>query len=136
MTDLLVGIGVGILVKLVTQFILGVPLKSTFKARTETQGQTIVVTGAAVFSNWLGIKKHIDKFTTSSNLKLDLTQCNVVDHTVMDNLIHMSNDFENAGGNLDVLGLELLKPTSKSNHALSTRMREKSDRLDHMGNTK
>jgi hypothetical protein len=54
----------------------------------------------------------------------------------MDNLIHMSNDFENAGGNLDVLGLELLKPTSKSNHALSTRMREKSNRLDHLGNIK
>jgi MFS superfamily sulfate permease-like transporter len=136
MTDLLVGIGVGILVKLVTQFILGVPLKSTFKARTQNQEQTIVVTGAAVFSNWLGIKKHIDKHATSSNLKLDLTQCNVVDHTVMDNLIHMSNDFENAGGNLDVLGLELLKPTSKSNHALSTRMREKSNRLDHLGNIK
>jgi hypothetical protein len=37
---------------------------------------------------------------------------------------------------LDVLGLELLKPTSKSNHALSTRMREKSNRLDHLGNIK
>ncbi|MFM2299259.1 MAG: hypothetical protein RIR98_867, partial [Bacteroidota bacterium] len=136
MTDLLVGIGVGILVKLVTQFILGVPLKSTFKARTQTQDQTIVVTGAAVFSNWLGIKKHIDKHATSSNLKLDLTQCNVVDHTVMDNLIHLSNDFDNAGGKLDLVGLDLLIPTSKSNHALSTRMREKSNRLDHLGNTK
>lgn len=136
MTDLLVGIGVGILVKLVTQFILGVPLKSTFKARTQTQDQTIVVAGAAVFSNWLGIKKHIDKHATSSNLKLDLTQCNVVDHTVMDNLIHLSNDFDNAGGKLDLVGLDLLIPTSKSNHALSTRMREKSNRLDHLGNTK
>ena len=136
MTDLLVGIGVGILVKLVTQFILGVPLKSTFKARTFTEGQTISITGAAVFSNWLGIKKHIDKFALSSQLQLDLTQCNVVDHTVMDNIIHLSNDFENAGGKLEVTGLELMSPTSKSNHALSTRKREKSDRLDHMGNTK
>ncbi|MEY4465368.1 MAG: hypothetical protein RLZZ465_998 [Bacteroidota bacterium] len=134
MTDLLVGIGVGILVKLVTQFILGVPLKSTFKANIQTQEQTITVTGAAVFSNWLGIKKHIDKHATSSNLKLDLTQCNVVDHTVMDNLIHLSNDFDNAGGKLDLVGLDLLIPTSKSNHALSTRMREKSNRLDHFGN--
>jgi hypothetical protein len=32
--------------------------------------------------------------------------------------------------------LDLLIPTSKSNHALSTRMREKSNRLDHLGNTK
>jgi hypothetical protein len=44
--------------------------------------------------------------------------------------------FENAGGKLEVTGLELMSPTSKSTHALSTRKREKSDRLDHMGNTK
>jgi MFS superfamily sulfate permease-like transporter len=136
MTDLLVGIGVGILVKLITQFILGVPLKSTFFAGTQTQNQTVLVTGAAVFSNWLGIKKQINKFATSSQLQLDLTQCNVVDHTVMDNLIHLSHDFENSGGKLEIVGLDVMIPTSKSNHALSTRKRDKNNRLDHLGNHK
>lgn len=136
MTDLLVGIGVGIIVKLITQFILGVPLKSTFKAHVkETQGR-IAVSGAAVFSNWLGIKKHVDAVKKTDHLLLDLSQCNVVDHTVMDNIIHLRNDFENGGGALEVVGLELLKPTSKSNHDLSTRMRDRENRLDHLGQLK
>lgn len=136
MTDLLVGIGVGILVKLVTQHILGVPLKATFQAFVKEDEQSLIVTGAAVFSNWLGIKKHIDSVSTSSEFTMDLSQCNVVDHTVMDNIIHLQNDFENAGGKLQVVGLDTLTPTSKSNHELSTRLREKSNRLDHLGNAK
>jgi MFS superfamily sulfate permease-like transporter len=136
MTDLLVGIGVGILVKLVTQHILGVPLKATFQAFVKKDEQSLIVTGAAVFSNWLGIKKHIDSVSTSSEFTMDLSQCNVVDHTVMDNIIHLQNDFENAGGKLQVVGLDTLTPTSKSNHELSTRLREKSNRLDHLGNAK
>ena len=136
MTDLLVGIGVGILVKLVTQHILGVPLKATFQAFVKKDEQSLIVTGAAVFSNWLGIKKHIDSVSTSSEFTMDLSQCNVVDHTVMDNIIHLQNDFENAGGKLQVVGLDTLTPTSKSNHELSTRLREKSNRLDHLGNVK
>lgn len=136
MTDLLVGIGVGILVKLVTQHILGVPLKATFNAYVKEDTNTLTVTGAAVFSNWLGIKKHIDKVNTSTQYTMDLSQCNVVDHTVMDNIIHLQNDFENAGGKLNVIGLDTLTPTSKSNHELSTRLREKSNRLDHLGNVK
>lgn len=136
MTDLLVGIGVGILVKLVTQHLLGVPLKATFQAFVNEGEQSLIVTGAAVFSNWLGIKKHIDSVSTSSEFTMDLSQCNVVDHTVMDNIIHLQNDFENAGGKLQVVGLDTLTPTSKSNHELSTRLREKSNRLDHLGNVK
>lgn len=136
MTDLLVGIGVGILVKLVTQHLLGVPLKATFRAFVKKDEQSLIVTGAAVFSNWLGIKKHIDSVSTSSEFTMDLSQCNVVDHTVMDNIIHLQNDFENAGGKLQVVGLDTLTPTSKSNHELSTRLREKSNRLDHLGNLK
>lgn len=136
MTDLLVGIGVGILVKLVTQYILGVPLKSTFKAFVKEGSNTITITGAAVFSNWLGIKKYLDKHDFNEHLTLDLSQCNVVDHTVMDNIIHLKHDFENGDGLLEVVGLDTLTSMSKSNHELSTRKREKLDRLDHLGNAK
>jgi len=84
----------------------------------------------------LGIKKHVDAVKKTDHLLLDLSQCNVVDHTVMDNIIHLRNDFENGGGALEVVGLELLKPTSKSNHDLSTRMRDRENRLDHLGQLK
>lgn len=135
-TDLLVGIGVGILVKLITQYLLGVPLKSTFKAFVVHDKQTVKITGAAVFSNWLGIKRQLDKYNPAESLNMDLSQCNVVDHTVIDNIIHLRSDFENAGGKLNVIGLDTLTSMSKSNHALSTRKREKSDRVDHLGQSK
>lgn len=135
-TDLLIGMGAGILTKLITQNILGVPLKSTFKAHLDHSDSKITVFGAAVFSNWLGIKKHIEKLDKSRVITMDLSNCNVVDHTVMDNILHTQADFENQGGELIVVGLMDLHPTSKSNHELSTRKKDKSERLDHIGNPK
>ena len=135
-TDLLIGMGAGILAKLITQNILGVPLKSTFKAHVELTSTKITVFGAAVFSNWLGIKKHIEKLDKSQKITFDLSNCNVVDHTVMDNILHTRADFKNQGGELILIGLMDLHPTSKSNHEMSTRKKDKSDRLDHIGNSK
>jgi MFS superfamily sulfate permease-like transporter len=135
-TDLLIGMGAGIVAKLITQHILGVPLKSTFKAHLKLTSNKITVFGAAVFSNWLGIKKQIEKLDKTQKMTLDLSNCNLVDHTVMDNLLHAQADFENQGGELILLGLKELHPTSKSNHELSTRKKDKSERLDHIGNPK
>lgn len=135
-TDLLIGMGAGIVAKLITQSILGVPLKSTFKAHLELTSTKITVFGAAVFSNWLGIKQHIDTLDKSQIITMDLSNCNVVDHTVMDNILHTQADFENQGGELVLLGLKNLYPTSKTNHELSTRKKVKSERLDHIGNPK
>ncbi len=135
-TDLLVGIGVGILVKLITQFILGAPLSSMFKARVKDHGDRMEVLGAAVFSNWLGINKALSSKSLSQNLVLDLSRCNVVDHTVMENLHHLHRDFEIAGGHLNIIGLEELEHTSKSKHELSARKRPKDSRVDKLGNIK
>jgi MFS superfamily sulfate permease-like transporter len=84
----------------------------------------------------LGIKKHIEKLDKTQKMTLDLSNCNVVDHTVMDNILHTQADFENQGGELILIGLLDLHPTSKSNHEMSTRKKDKSDRLDHIGNPK
>jgi MFS superfamily sulfate permease-like transporter len=132
-TDLLIGMGTGIVVKLITQYILGVPFKSTFKAHVELKSDQIKVFGAAVFSNWLGIKKQIEK---SKKITFDLSNCNVVDHTVMDNILHTQADFKNQGGEFIVFGVKEMDTTSSSNHVLSTRKKVKSKRLDHIGNPK
>jgi MFS superfamily sulfate permease-like transporter len=134
-TDLLIGISIGILVKLLSQFLLGVPLKSTFKANVVVSQAHVRITGAAVFSNWLGIKRSIDQFQPSDILTIDFSQCNVVDHTVMDHMIHLENEFHHAGGTLLILGLEQLTSVSASQHPLSTRKRERANRLDHFGNS-
>ncbi len=135
-TDLLVGIAVGILVKLITQAFLGVPLKSTFKAKVLNDAHGVKILGAAVFSNWLGIQKEISKRETEVELILDFTKCNLVDHTVIDNLHHLHQEFDNTGRHLKVIGLEEMEYTSVSKHEMSTRKRPKQNRFDADGNLK
>ncbi|MBL7813304.1 MAG: SulP family inorganic anion transporter [Bacteroidetes bacterium] len=124
-SDLLLGIGAGILTKLITQLVFGAPLSSMFKARTETDGNIIYIKSAAVFSNWLGIKRPISKFKPSDVLVLDLSQCNLVDHTVIDNLHHLKLDFDNAGGSLTIRGLDEFTPVTRSKHAMAAVRRPK-----------
>jgi len=128
-----VGISVGIMVKLATQYFLGVPMRSFFSAHTQIESNVLHVYGAAVFSNWIGINKQITKFSRNQNYSIDFTHCNVVDHTVMDNLHHLVFEFENQGGKLEIIGLDEMKYTSASKHHASTRLRAKSDRFTAFG---
>jgi len=136
LTDLLVGIAVGILVKLIVQLILGAPLARVFRAKIVKNKNHWEVIGAAVFSNWLGIRKHLEGYAKSSELNLDFTRCNLVDHTVMDNLLHWQLEFEHEGGKLNLIGLESMKSANKSNHEAGARNRPKDQRWNRNGEHK
>ena len=118
-TDLLVGIGAGILVKIIIHLLNGAPLKNMFSAKAKIKGNTIIVEGAAVFSNLIGIKKQIAKFEFNKNVTFDVTQCKLIDHTVIENLYHIKDDFENEGGSFTILGIDEFKSVSKSKHEFS-----------------
>ena len=120
-TDLLIGIVVGVLVKLFSQWILGVPLHNVFRVSVIKEKSLLTVFGAAVFSNWLGLKKILDAVPRTHCYKVDLSYCNVVDHTVMNNLLHLEKEFADEGGSLSVIGLDDFVSVSQSNHRLSTR---------------
>lgn len=128
-TDLLIGIAAGIVVKLIVQLVLGAPLKTMFKAQVEVSGHNLKVSGAGVFSNWLGIKKQLQKFKTSEHVTIDVRNCNLIDHTVIDNLIHLEHEFEHDGGKLDVIGLDEFESVSRKGHQLSARRKNKKDRI-------
>lgn len=127
-SDLLLGIAAGIAVKLISQLILGTPVSSVFKAHTHKHGHCLKVAGAAVFSNWRGIKREIQKLDQTASATIDLSNCNVVDFTVIDNLHHLKIEFANAGGNLEILGLEELRTAGNSNHTEATRTKDKESR--------
>ena len=118
-TDLLVGIGAGILAKIILHLINGAPLKNMFTAKAKIEGNTINVQGAAVFSNLIGIKKKIDTFKLSDHVIFNVTKCKMIDHTVIENLHHIKLDFENAGGSFEILGIDEFKSVSKSKHEFS-----------------
>ncbi len=115
-TDLLVGIGAGIVIKIIFHVMHGASLKNLFSSKARTEGNTIIVEGAAVFSNLIGIKKQIAKFSYTDNVVFDVTACNLVDHTVIENLHHIQDDFENEGGSFTIKGIEEFRPATKSKH--------------------
>ncbi len=109
-TDLLSGIGIGILVKALIHLVNGAPpsalLRLRADVRREEAGPTVAVQGAAVFSTWIGLKKRLDSLKGEAPVTLDLSQARLVDHTVMDRLAEMRKEFEKDGAALVVRGLE------------------------------
>ena len=115
-SDLLIGIGAGIFFKLCIHLFNGSPIKHLFNAKTVVEGNTIIVKGCAVFSNYVGIKKSIDRFKLSEHVVFDVSTCKLVDHTVIENLHHIKEDFENEGGSFTIKGIEEFRPATKSKH--------------------
>jgi len=136
LTDLLIGIAAGITVKLIVQGLLGAPMARMFSAKIIKNKNHWDVVGAAVFSNWLGIRKQLEQYTRSSELNLDFSRCNLVDHTVMDNLLHLQMEFDQAGGRLNLIGLDSMKSANKNKHIAGALKRPKQERLNKNGEVK
>jgi MFS superfamily sulfate permease-like transporter len=125
-TDLLVGIGMGIAVKMLIHTMNGVPLRSLFKSflEVEEQGDNTCVVRAhqsAVFSNWIPFRRQIEDIglVQRQNIVLDLSNTKLVDHSVMEKLHQMQRDFEQEGLSLVITGLETHQPIA--DHEYSAR---------------
>lgn len=124
-TDLLVGIGVGILTKFIMHFINGLPLKYIFKPmftvteNDEVDEFTVDVFHSAVFSNYIKLKKSLDALPRGKKIILDFSNSYLVDHTVMENLHQYAHDYEHEGGQFEIQGLDHLKAFSQ--HELAAR---------------
>lgn len=122
-TDLLVGIASGILLKLILHVVREVPLNRLFKPKFTASDSTIEIFEAAIFSNFIPIKSKILSFPHNSDVKIDFRKCYFIDHTVIESLHHMQDDFKNEGGSLTILGIGEFKPTS--HHHLASRSKKR-----------
>jgi len=127
-TDLLVGVGIGILLKFVIHAINGVPFNSFFKPFlqvTPLDDQTVQIdaSGSAVFTNWIPFRRQIEQLglVQKHNVIVNLAGTRLVDSSVMEKLHELALDFEQAGLRLDVVGLESHRQLS--DHPLSSRRR-------------
>jgi MFS superfamily sulfate permease-like transporter len=124
--DLLVGIAAGIILKLIIHLFNGAQLKNLFKASIrvvdEEFGPKLIIEQCAVFSNWLGLKKILDELPQKEVVSIDFSGLKLVDHSVLENLYHFKDDYENGGGKVQFQGLELLNQLS--NHPLAARRRK------------
>jgi len=125
-TDLLVGIGIGILAKVVIHLMNGVPLRSLFKPYLSVEpqaGNTTVIKAheSAVFSNWIPFRRQLESIglVQNNNVILDLSNTKLVDHSVMEKLHQMQMDFDEKGLELSIVGLDSHRPLS--GHDLAAR---------------
>ncbi|TDQ18593.1 MFS superfamily sulfate permease-like transporter [Algoriphagus boseongensis] len=121
--DLLVGIAAGIVLKMILHLINGTPVSSFFKAPTVVSfvgnDYLVEIDKAAIFSNFLGIKRKLEEIPAGFNVTIDLKNTKLVDHSVMENLHHFQHDYEENGGHVKLVGLE--KHEAVSDHHLAAR---------------
>jgi MFS superfamily sulfate permease-like transporter len=123
-TDLLVGIASGIAIKWLLHLMNGVPVTALFQSdieATRLDEKTVLlrVRKAAVFSNWLSLKRKIAEQGAEVDIVLDLSETCYVDHSVMEKLHELSHDFDERDRRLKIAGLEGHR--ALSDHPLAAR---------------
>ena len=125
-TDLLVGIAIGIAVKLSIHMYNGLPLSSIFLPYLEIEElgeNTVLITasGSAVFSNFIPFRRQIEQLglVGHNNVIVDLSATKLVDHSVMEKLHELQIDFEQNQLTLEVRGLDAHRPMSA--HPMASR---------------
>lgn len=127
-TDLLIGVVSGIALKVVIHLLNGAPIRNVFLLRADIEAAQaegdrqiiLLVRNAAVFANWLGLKKAIARAAEGRDeVVLDLSRARLVDHTTMEKLHELEREFEDRGQRLTITGLGGHKALSA--HPLSAR---------------
>lgn len=125
-TDLLVGVLIGIGVKIMLYVIDGVPLRSLFKPYLEVEpgdGDTCLIRAhqSAVFSNWIPFRRELENvgLVNRQNITLDLSGTTLVDHNVMEKLHEMQGIFSDEGLELKLVGLE--GHSTQTDHEMASR---------------
>lgn len=125
--DLLVGVFIGILVKLLIHLYRGLKFNNAFSMAfhvKETESDTfhIAVSGAAVFSNFMGLQSMLFTMPKKKSIFFDLSEAELIDHTVMESIHHFAEDYIHDGGKCEIVGLE--NHESFSDHHLAGRRKK------------
>jgi MFS superfamily sulfate permease-like transporter len=123
-TDLLVGVAIGIVAELAIHISRGLKLNNVLSLayhvqQTDADTYHIQVSGAAVFSNYIAIKSLVAEYPLGKNIYFDLTEAELIDHTVMEFIHHYAEEYNHNGGKCEILGLESHEPYS--DHHLAAR---------------
>ena len=125
-TDLLVGVFIGILVKIIIQLSRGVPLSNliriNFHIENASPGKfTVRIEGSAIFANFVGLKSDLADLPLGQSILFDVTDASYIDHTVMEFIEQFTHDYIDRGGQCVVKGLDDM--VGYSDHPLAARKR-------------
>jgi MFS superfamily sulfate permease-like transporter len=129
-TDLLWGVAIGILVKIICELCLGVnPLHFFFMpiniGASESEDKVYVQPRAsAVFTNWLYLKKKITDLPVGQEIVIDCSHVPFIDHTAMCRMNELKNEFAQAGRKLSIEGIDNHRPLSHDDLAARKAQRQ------------
>lgn len=123
-SDLLIGVGVGMLLKVGIHLKNGARLRSLFRAIVEEErnGSELIlrVHEAAIYTNFLGLKRRLQNLDDDiDSVVIDFRNAWVVDHTVLDKLDTIGRSWSNR--RLSLVGFDGHKMSS--DHKLAARRR-------------
>ena len=109
-TDLLMGVGSGILLELIINVVNGASIKSLFKTTIEVVQQgnsyTLHVNGDLLFSNLLGFKKKFMAIPEGKYITINMSRAKVVDHTSIVTINGLMEQYKDGGGKVSITGFE------------------------------
>jgi MFS superfamily sulfate permease-like transporter len=126
--DLIVGIIAGVLVTLIIHLFVAKSISLFLKniqkpnvlmyKEMDSGSYYVSVKHFSSFLNFYKLKQKLDIIPEESDVVLDFSLCEFVDHTVMESLHSYQNVFAKRGGNFEVIGLDLHDTESEHPFAL------------------
>lgn len=129
-TDLIIGVFSGIALKILIHLWRGAPLRALFKPNLHLRYESLAdrfvveVHDAAIFSNYLGLKKRLDSIPPKNHVRVDFDKATLVDHTVMEHVFAYKERYERDGGSFEVTEMGHLVPRSQHPHAARRKPRK------------
>lgn len=122
--DLLVAVAVGVILEMVLNAIRAKSLLQIFSLRRETKyledHAELTVDSPLVFSNFIQLEESLDELRKKKSATIDLRKSRMVDHSVMEHLHQLQNEFSTAGKNLIIKFHERHRKVGR--HPLSSRI--------------
>lgn len=123
-TDLLIGVAIGIVVEFFFHVTRGLKWHNVFSMayhvrQTDEDTYHIAVSGSAVFFNIISLKTMVSALPEQKIIYFDLSDSDLIDHTVMEFIHYFAEDYQHAGGVCRIMGLD--KHRAYSAHPLAAR---------------
>jgi MFS superfamily sulfate permease-like transporter len=126
-TNLLAGVLIGIVAKLIIHWVRGVAPKDMLRIsyRLERKYDDVWIyriSGSAVFSNFISLQTEVSALPDGKTVIFDLSDAYLIDHTVMEFISRFRQDYNDAGGCCEIHGLD--EHEAYSGHELAARIRK------------
>jgi MFS superfamily sulfate permease-like transporter len=123
-TDLLLGVAAGIALEVAMQLKRGAPITHLFRSHTDThdieEARVLRVSRAVMFTNYISLRRKIDEMAADcTSVVIDLTEASPVDHTALEKLHRLRDEWQRNGRTLEIRGLDTHSQSSQ--HELASR---------------